>query len=203
MLVNGKRLNGKELPLAAVAVLWLCVVGFGIHSAAVYANTPGASGTPSAQWPQGSSLPVTHNHARLVVFAHPQCPCSRATVSELAKILAVCQGKADAYVVFLSPRSQTRQWVRSALWRDAEAIPGVRAIEDIQGREALRFGAATSGQTLLYDASGRLLFNGGITAGRGHAGDNDGSDALLAMLSGGSTRQKQTHVFGCSLRDAS
>ncbi len=76
-------------------------------------------------------------------------------------------------------------------------------MEDIQGREALRFGAATSGQTLLYDASGRLLFSGGITPARGHAGDNDGSDALLELLSGGSGRHHQTPVFGCSLRDAS
>jgi hypothetical protein len=178
-------------------------VGVGIHAAAVYANTPGVSGSPSAQWPSDSTLPALQNRPRLLVFAHPQCPCSRATVSELAVILAKCEGKADAYVLFLSPRSQTRQWVRSTLWRDAEAIPGVHAMEDIQGREALRFGAATSGQTLLYDASGRLLFSGGITPARGHAGDNDGSDALLELLSGGSGRHHQTPVFGCSLRDAS
>ena len=37
-----------------------------------------------------------------------------------------------------------------------------------------RFGAETSGQTLLYDRDGRLLFSGGTTGSRGHDGDNAG-----------------------------
>ena len=81
----------------------------------------------------------------------------------------------------------------------AALIPGVRPVEDLDGREALRFGAVTSGQTLLYDVSGRLLFNGGITAARGHAGTNDGRDAVLSLLANGSSLRHTTRVFGCSL----
>ena len=38
------------------------------------------------------------------------------------------------------------------------------------------------GQTLLYDAGGTLIFSGGITGSRGHAGDNAGEAALVALL---------------------
>jgi hypothetical protein len=58
----------------------------------------------------------------------------------------------------------------SALGADATAPllwPAQRARADAEGVEMHRFGALTSGQTLVYDAAGRLLFSGGITASRG------------------------------------
>ncbi len=45
-------------------------------------------------------------------------------------------------------------------------------------------GSSTSGQVLLYDPSGRLAFSGGITAARGHVGDNAGSDAIVGLVMG-------------------
>jgi hypothetical protein len=70
---------------------------------------------------------------------------------------------------------------------------------DLNGALARRFGAETSGYVLLYDAGGRLLFRGGITAGRGHAGDNAGMSAVVALVRGESISQAQTPVYGCSL----
>jgi len=65
--------------------------------------------------------------------------------------------------------------------------------------EARRFGVETSGQTLLYDAGGRLIFSGGITGSRGHAGDNAGEAALVALLTSGQADRRATSVFGCPL----
>ena len=42
----------------------------------------------------------------------------------------------------------------------------------------------TSGQVVVYDAKGALLFSGGITAARGHMGDNAGRDRITALLRG-------------------
>ena len=72
-------------------------------------------------------------------------------------------------------------------------------MEDRDGPVARAFGASTSGQTLLYDAAARLVFNGGITAARGHSGSNDGRDALVALLNAAVPRRRTTPVFGCSL----
>jgi len=108
-------------------------------------------------------------------------------------------GKVDAYVVFYSPLSEPNGWVRSELWREAADIPGVQTIEDRAGVEIRRFGASTSGQTLLYDSGGGLVFNGGITASRGHLGANEGRDSIVAWMDGGEAPRIPLPVFGCSL----
>jgi hypothetical protein len=72
---------------------------------------------------------------------------------------------------------------------------------DVEGREARRFCARTSGQALLYDERGRLAFQGGITSARGHEGDSVGKSRLAALLSGGEADGRTSDVFGCGLVD--
>jgi hypothetical protein len=117
----------------------------------------------------------------------------------LALIVAHGRVKFNAYVLVYAPRSMGEAWARSDLWNDAAAIPGVHVIEDQDGWEVRRFGASTSGQTLLYDSSGHLVFNGGITTARGHFGPNDGLDAVESLLEHGAAGQQTAPVFGCSL----
>jgi hypothetical protein len=94
-------------------------------------------------------------------------------------------------------------WERTDLWTRAAAIPGVHALSDARGAEAARFGAIASGQTMLYSASGELLFRGGITVSRGHSGDNAGRSAIVALLHQESPVQTATPVFGCSIVNGS
>ena len=91
-------------------------------------------------------------------------------------------------------------WCKKDLWHSAAAIPGVQVLCDEEGREAQGLGAATSGQVVLYSPGGELLFSGGITVSRGHAGDNAGRDAVISCLTG--LRADRTHcpVFGCPLQ---
>jgi hypothetical protein len=184
--------------LTGVIVLWSAAIGLGARELLRYANTPGRLAAPPQHWPNGSSL---HPPAGpiVLVFAHPQCPCSRATIDELAIVMARARGKATAVVFFIAPGSQPLEWVHSDLWRDAQAIPGVDPVEDAEGREARRFGVSTSGQTLLYDGGHNLQFNGGITASRGHSGGNYGRDAVITILEFGTAQRHTTPVFGCSL----
>jgi hypothetical protein len=191
-------LKNKKL-VAAVFVLWLPAVGYGLYRMADYANTPGRLASPPAQWPSAAPVRLARGRATLLVFAHPQCPCSRATIGELAWIVAHAPGKAETTVFFYLPSTEKQDWATTDLWRSATAIPGVRAMVDPDGIAARRFGASTSGQTLLYDSSGSLVFNGGITIARGHAGGNDGRDAIADLLAGAVPRHKTTPVFGCSL----
>jgi hypothetical protein len=44
-----------------------------------------------------------------------------------------------------------------------------------------------------------LLFAGGITAARGHAGDNAGRSAIETLLAGGRPGYDRTPVFGCPI----
>jgi hypothetical protein len=113
--------------------------------------------------------------------------------------MAQAQGRVSAYVLFGSPSGATADWHETTSWEIAAAIPDVTVIEDADGEEAGRFGAATSGQTLLYDAAGQLQFSGGITDARGHAGDNVGRAAIVALLLTGASGHSRSSVFGCPL----
>jgi hypothetical protein len=109
------------------------------------------------------------------------------------------QGRVTAYVLFVRPPGFSEGWEQTDLWASAAAIPGVTALRDDGGVEAGRFHAATSGQTALYDAAGNLLFSGGITGARGHAGDNAGRAAVVSLLTTGEAERRDAPVFGCPL----
>ncbi|HEV2694106.1 MAG TPA: hypothetical protein VG347_14520 [Verrucomicrobiae bacterium] len=133
------------------------------------------------------------------MFVHPQCPCTRASMEELNHLLARHHGQVSVRVMFIQPGALTAKQMQGDLWQIAMAMPDVSAQVDINGVQATLFGAETSGYVLLYDAHGRLLFRGGITGGRGHAGDNAGEDDIDAFLGGGTPQSRQTPVYGCSL----
>jgi hypothetical protein len=135
------------------------------------------------------------------MLAHPRCPCTRASIGELSLLMARCQGQVDTRVLFLKPAGAGEDWWKTDLWESASAIPGVSVLLDEDGAEARHFGAVTSGQTLLYDAEGRLVFSGGITGARGHSGDNTGRSTLVALIEGQRRSGGSGPVFGCSLRD--
>ena len=133
------------------------------------------------------------------MLAHPRCPCTRASVVELNRLMVLCPRRASVVVLFLEPPGCSGKWVRTDLWRDAAAIPGVRVTADREGKVAKRFGATTSGDTLLYSPDGRLLYHGGLTGSRGHEGDNAGLESLVALLDGREPATQRTPVYGCPL----
>jgi hypothetical protein len=191
--------RNKKLLLAMTTVLWLTLVGVGFIKILHYEYRPGQEDAAPQKWPADSGVPQAHNLATLVVVAHPHCPCTRATIGELAMIMTRCQGRLHADVLFYKPLGFTVNWERTDLWRSAAAIPGVSVMVDEGGVEANRFRASTSGEVRLYDARGTLLFAGGITDGRGHSGDNDGRDAIVSLVSYGRANRVTTPVFGCSI----
>ena len=134
-----------------------------------------------------------------MVFAHPKCPCTEASVAELARIMETCPPTVTATVIFIQPQGVNEGWTKTRLWDAAGEIPRVRRVVDADGREARRFGAATAGRTLLYAANGELLFAGGITQARGHRGDNPGETAVVALLHGEPAAAQSTPTFGCPL----
>jgi hypothetical protein len=199
------RGSKKQAVLVAAVVLWVPAVTFGISVLWKYSTTPGLPAAPPPDWPASALIKRKEGGPTLLMFAHPQCQCSRASLGELAIIMAHAAGQLDAQVFFYLPAHEASTWAQTDLWRTASAIPGVRVSEDQDALVAKSFGTFTSGQTLLYDSKGRLLFKGGITASRGHSGDNAGRSAIAALLRGEVPAQVSlplvAPVFGCSLRE--
>jgi hypothetical protein len=185
----------------AAVVVWVTVVAIGAFGLGRYASTPGAASTPPERWPEASAIARTPGLATMVLVAHPMCPCTRATIGELAQVMERVRDRAIARVLFVRPEGVDEGWEKTDLWRSASAIPGVTASTDAGGVEAARFHASTSGDTIVYDAEGRLLFSGGITGGRGHAGDNPGESRVVSLLTKGTADRSQGPVFGCSLEE--
>jgi hypothetical protein len=194
-----RQYNRTRLLLYALLAAWTAVVGVGLACLWIYAATPGDHGATPNRWPVESGMAPAADRPTLVVFAHPRCPCTRATIGELAKLMVYGQGRVDARVLFFTPRDAADDWRETDLWDAARQIPGVAVASDEEGVEAARFSVATSGHAVLYDPDGRLLFSGGLTAARGHSGDNPGSAAIEGLLAHAGTGMDRTPVFGCGL----
>jgi hypothetical protein len=204
-----KRLPYRGLPavnwswtrcaLAAAIVAWVACLFGGFQLLWRYEATPGSASSPESSWPTASTITPSKQLPTLVMFAHPHCPCTRASIAELAELMAHNQGRVDARVVFYQPEDWEDEWSQTDLYRTAEAIPGVQVTVDKDNVEARRFEAKTSGQTLLFDRDGKLQFAGGITSARGHIGDNVGLAAIASSLEGHAPTVHRTAVFGCPL----
>jgi hypothetical protein len=179
--------------------LWGILVVLGLRILWSYKSTPGEFGRPASAWPAASQLKLDPTRPTLVMAAHPKCPCTRASIGELARLMSKVSGQLKAYVVFIRPVSLPEGWEKTDLWQSAARIPGVTAVRDDLGQEAALFGAQTSGHTFLYDVRGNLLFSGGITAARGHAGDSAGQDLVLSLVRGNKNQGATAAVFGCGL----
>jgi len=201
-LPESPRMTALRPPLTACKWLlpsWGIAVLAGFAWLQLYAATPETQGRAPLVWPPSSSLPRSADGSTLLVFIHPYCPCSRATLEELAAMMSRCDGRLKALVLFVIPGSERAAWERHEYWRTAAAIPGVQAGLDRDGVEASRFGARTSGQTILFDREGVRRFAGGITVFRGHVGDNDGRNAVVAWVNAGRAEVSATPTFGCAL----
>src|SRR5215210_4678983 len=153
----------REFGLAAVGMLWLGAVAAGFAAWEAYDATPG-DGPRDAR--TETDRPAT-GRGELVMFAHPRCPCTRASLAELGELLSHNSVGAEVRILFVRPEGVADGWERGELWATAADIPGVRVECDPGGAEAARAGATASGHVVVYDRDGRVAFRGGITKARG------------------------------------
>jgi hypothetical protein len=178
------------------------MIGVGLGLLWAYDNAPGQAAAPPSLWPADSRIHLSTDRATLIMLTHPRCPCTRASIGELDRLMAQAQGRVMAHVLIVKPAGAGDDWEETDLLQSAASIPGVNVVVDDGGVEAHRFHALTSGQTVLYDTEGRLLFSGGVTGSRGHSGDNAGRSAIVSLLNAGEAERAETFVFGCPLFDA-
>src|SRR5438874_1003930 len=97
------RLSDHRLIWAAMGALWVPAVAFGLSRLWTYESTAGAPAHPPLNWPADTQVARPAGLPTLVLLMHPHCPCSRATIGELAKVMTECQGKLSATVLMLRP----------------------------------------------------------------------------------------------------
>src|SRR4051794_21997027 len=101
---------------------WAGVLGAGLYYLNSYEARAGAAAGVSARWPaEGPAL--ASEGVTIVVFLHPECPCSRATVASLDQIMAHGGGHVRAYVVGVMEEGAPSDWEKSGLLKRAGEIP--------------------------------------------------------------------------------
>ena len=186
--------------LCFCTILWLAIAVGGVFHLTRYENTPAAEHVYYPLiFPPESRIERDADRVTLLFFAHPKCPCTRASIRELSRLMTLVNGDLQAYVIFSKPADESEEWTATDLRANAEAIPNVRVLIDENEQETNIFNAQTSGLTLLYDRDGRLRFDGGITASRGHEGDNAGSRTIFEIITKDAVKTGETAVYGCPL----
>lgn len=181
--------------------LWASLTAYGLK------HPDGRRPASPSAWPPDVSPPLGSDRPTVCLFLHPRCPCSRASVSELGRVLSDVESAPRIYVFVTRPRHtvDVPAWTDTATVRRVERWGGVEVVDDIGGRLASRFGAVTSGTVHVYGRDGVRRFNGGVTASRGHEGGNPGADRIREILSSPecsafSAGPVSWHpVFGCRL----
>ena len=192
------------MKIAGLIFLWAALAVGGMGILLEYKQTPGAAAEAPSTWPMESVVPLDPQRPTLVMMIHPRCPCSRASVSELGRLLTRVGARLNTHVLVVLPENGELNEDNSELADSARKIPGVTVKPDPGGHESRRFGAFTSGQTQVFSPKGVLLFSGGVTPSRGHHGDNRGSAeieriALATSVEGDVLRVSK--VYGCDLND--
>jgi hypothetical protein len=202
-MFSTSAIRRSSVVAASVAGIWLAAVLAGFAAVIDFEVTPGQSGAVPARRPAGIGPALAPERRTIMLFAHPRCPCTRATIAELNTILADFPGQVDVQVFFRTPEDPSEEWTNSALWNDAAALQGATITADPGGTLARQFNVRTSGHVLLYSAAGRLLYSGGITPSRGREGENPGRRAIVSLLRGRSDGNSESEVFGCPVFDSS
>jgi hypothetical protein len=183
--------------LAAGTIAWVVALCAGFVALWGYAATPAAVHSPPQTWP--ADLPSSAGGRwTLLMFLHPRCPCSQASLHELERLQARAPEELSVRIVFVSPRGSLDEWQQTPLVRRAKSLPQASVEFDRGGELARALCGTTSGEALLYDPRGRLAYHGGITAARGHEGDNPGASAILNHLAGRAA-EPNAPAFGCPL----
>ena len=206
----------RFLPL--LIVLWLVALVPAAGKLLHFEWTSGATGATPSRLSSASAGGLSQNAsdiALLVVAIHPLCSCTRATLKELEDSAATWKQPYRATFLIYKARpalsaSLDFDWHHAAYIREAQQALHAEVVEDMNGEQAAKLGALTSGEVILYSAADqhgarRLLFSGGVTAGRGMEGENGGIASLAQSINTHSINATNTPVeahapvYGCGL----
>lgn len=192
-------MNKNNWILSLVLILWLAVIGCGFAIILDHEFKASSKATQIRHWPPNTKLTLDSELDTLLIFIHPHCPCSRASLAELNRLLTSFHHKLNTIVLFSKPDGKDDSWVKGDLWNQAQRLPNTQVYLDDNNTESQKFITNTSGEILLFRKDGILIYHGGITASRGHEGDNKGKSLISKYLKTGKIPKEEGEAFGCIL----
>lgn len=195
-----QRCAGRTFSLLVAGAVWFTLVVAGFLALMREAYTPVRTEELAFTFPASAGFALDPARPTLLIFAHPQCPCTKASFRELDELRAQANDRLAVKIIFTVPPSEPIEWVKGDLYTAATRMKDIQILLDRGGILARSFHIVGSGHVLVYTPNGRLHFSGGITPSRGHDGDTPGGAAIVRMARGqfGSTIIQQP-VYGCTL----
>lgn len=202
-----QKLSVRRLIVFGAAVLWLFSVMFGMKLMMTHETDAGPRAQPHTTIEPSALSTVQSFHSKpysIVMFAHPHCVCTKASLAELRWLAEQCSERAQIITLFVKPEGAPDDWLDAENCRLAQAIPGATVQTDERATLARTFGAMTSGHVFLINREGAILFSGGITQARGVEGESDGRRAIYTLTTETTHDERranlvETNVFGCLL----
>jgi hypothetical protein len=126
----------------------------------------------------------------------------RASLDLLAEIAQSAPSTSSIRLLIFRPEGTGLGWAGETCLPMLEPMWGAIRVDDPGGREAARFGLATSGAVAAFDAAGRLQFLGGLNARRGRVVPSGGAEDVASVLAGREPIRRAAAVFGCAMAGA-
>jgi hypothetical protein len=122
-------------------------------------------------------------------------------VDQLQRLLPFLHDDVQIVAHVYHPQVKPEEWSDTSIIAPLRHTPEILINLDEDGRITQQFGVYASGHTLLYYLPDRrLCFTGGITNGRGHAGDSIGGAAIRSLVEHSHLTSHVTlPVYGCSV----
>src|SRR5438552_1238510 len=120
----GVDLRKRGLLITASA-FWLVAVFVCVYLLALHELTPGRVGKVGG-WPGSHLVALGHGTKTLLVFIHPGCPCTEATMTELRRILDENGNLVRASVLAFRPSAAASNWERTDLYERLVRFPDVK-----------------------------------------------------------------------------
>ena len=179
--------------------VWILMLLGGISLLTWYSNKAGATGNPPESL--SATVPVTDRTKpyQLLMFVHPRCSCTHASIRELKRLLTHCSESVSCTFFSFLPSGETEEWAQSGILKSINDLPDVKVLDDINGEWATAFGVRTSGHILLYDSEQKLRFSGGITISRGHEGTSRANSILAGLITDRVQSSHSYPTFGCPI----
>ena len=189
-----RRTPGKSLFL-----FWTLLLAAGAGALSRYEFKGSAVMGLTDHWPDNPVIQLDSEHPTLVMFLHPRCPCSAASIAQLDRVVRRYPGRFRTWVLIVRPEGVPKAWEEGTNAEAARRLPDSTMLLDPAGSLARQFGALYSGTVQAFDHQGNRLFAGGITASRGHEGESLGSLSLQDIGAGRVPGAASMPVFGCPL----
>lgn len=172
---------------------WLLICVGSIYGFQEYKNQAGLIGSDFSD-----SEGVIKGPFHILMFIHPKCPCSVASLNALELIIRSCHSQPSAEVIVVGADESQIASNAFALVAKARAIPDAIVRSELLN-EAKLYGARTSGHLVVLNADKQELFRGGITPARGHEGQSVGMECVKSLLTGYAPAERTRPVYGCPL----